>query len=164
MAGGRRLDERQLVVEQLLQFLDIDSNTQKLGHDLWDVLAPHMEPVLDGFYRRVQRAGIEPRLSDATVARLKKMQKAHWGSLLGAQFDQSYIERVGRIGIRHRDAGLDLGWYVAAYLALKAEFRNVIVQSTRPTATKGLLIKTLDQYVAFDMALAVSTYSAAIVD
>ena len=49
-------------------------------------------------------------------------------------------------------------------MVLKIEFANVIVRSDLSVLTKGLLIKTLDKYVALDMALALSTFDAAILD
>jgi Protoglobin len=152
------------MIHELLQFLDINDDTIQSGHHLWEILAPRAEDVLDKFYRRVRLSKIRPELTDATVRQLKRKQEAHWAALFGSRFGDDYIDSVHRIGIRHRDIGLDLAWYAAAYLALKLEFGNVIIQSDLPAQTKGHLIWTLDKFVAFDMALALSTYDAAILD
>lgn len=66
--------------------------------------------------------------------------------------------------MRHREIDLDLMWYVLGYAALKISFTEVIIDSQLPPITKGRLVKALEKYVAFDMALALSTYSAAVVD
>ncbi len=152
------------MIEKLRQLLEIDDDVQKLGHDLWDVLGPNIDAVLDTFYQRVRQAGIEPWLSEAAVQRLKAKQRQHWESLFRMRFDDCYVAGARRVGIRHRDVGLDISSYIAGYAALKIEFVNVIVQTHLPVLTKGLLIKTLDKYVAFDMAHAMSIYEAAIVD
>ena len=152
------------MIEQLRQFLEIDDDARRLALKLWQVLAPSIDAVLDDFYRKVRTSGIEPQLSDAVVARLKVKQKVHWASLFHSEFDEKYMSGVQRIGIRHRDVGLLLTHYAAAYMALKIEFVNVIVRTDLPVLAKGHLIKTLDKYVALDMALALSTYDAAIVD
>jgi len=152
------------LIEQLLKFLDINDDTRRLGQSLWQVLAPSVDAVLDSFYLKVHLVGIEPQLPDATVVRLKAKQKAHWASLFHSEFDEQYITGVQRIGIKHRDIDLKLTSYVAAYMVLKIEFANVIVRSDLSVLTKGLLIKTLDKYVALDMALALSTFDAAILD
>ena len=152
------------MIEQLLKFLDIDDDTKRLGQKLWQVLAPSVDTVLDRFYQKVHLARIEPQLSEATVVRLKAKQKAHWASLFHSEFDEQYMSGVHRIGIKHRDVDLKLTSYVAAYMVLKIEFANVIVRSDLSVLTKGLLIKALDKYVALDMALALSTFDAAILD
>jgi len=152
------------VIEQLKQFLDIDDDVQKLGRDLWDVLEPSIDMVLDTFYDKMRTAGMGPHLSDAAVARLKAKQRDHWESLFRSRFDEHYTTGARRVGIRHRDVNLDIPSYVAGYAALKIEFVNIIVQANLPVLTKGLLIKTLDKYVAFDMAQALTIYEAAIVD
>jgi len=153
------------VIETLLQFLEFDDETKQLGKSLWNILAPRTEEILDIFYRRVQHVGIEPSLSDAAIAALKIKQRAHWEALFCSDFNAEYIAGVRRIGIRHRDVGLDLGFYVAAYMALKIEFIDlVIVRSELPVLAKGRLIRTLYKYVALDMALALATYDAAILD
>ena len=55
-------------------------------------------------------------------------------------------------------------WYVAGYMTLKISFTNVIAETALPPITKGRLIKSLDKFVAFDMALALSTYDAVVLD
>jgi Protoglobin len=153
------------VIDTLLRFLEFDDDTRQLGKVLWEILEPGADNVLDAFYRRVQLAGLEPSLSDASIARLKVKQRAHWQSLFCADFDNDYIASVRRIGIRHREVGLDLASYVAAYMALKIEFTDVVVARPElPVRAKGRLIKTLYKYVALDMALALSTYDVTLVD
>jgi methyl-accepting chemotaxis protein len=152
------------VIEKLLRFLEIDEHQYKLAEALWGVLAPNADAVLDSFYHKVRQVGIEPLLTDDDVARLKERQKIHWERLFRARFDQDYLASVARIGLRHRGIGLDLGSYAAGYIGLKIEFGNVIVHSELPVVAKGLLVKTLDKFVAVDMALALSTYDAALLD
>jgi len=173
MAGGLHgrpskclvsLPAGQSVIEQLRQFLDIDDDARRLGQKVWQVVAPSIDPVLDEFYRKVAEAGIEPQLSDTAVRRLKLKQKVHWASLFHSEFDEQYVRGTQRMGIQHRDVGLSLSHYISAYMVLKIEFANVIVRAALPVLTKGLLIKTLDKYVALDMALALSVYEAAVID
>jgi hypothetical protein len=152
------------VIDKLRLFLDIDEETREMGHRLWAVLEPAADRVLDHFYMRVDRAQIQPRISGATLTRLKGKQKDHWASLFLSNFDERFVAGVHRIGIRHRDVGLNVASYVAGYMAIKIDFVNVIVHTDLPTLTKGHLIRALDKYVAFDMALALSSYDAAIID
>ena len=66
--------------------------------------------------------------------------------------------------MRHRDIALSPMWYVAGYMRLKLAFIEVIIRSDYSIVTKGQLVKTLEKYIAIDMALALSTYDAVIVD
>ena len=153
------------MIATLLRFLEFNDETEQLGEVLWQILAPRIDQVLDAFYQRVQHAGIKPQLSDASVATLKIKQRAHWQGLLSANFDDRYIAGVQRIGIRHRDIGLDLASYVAAYMALKIEFTDIVVSRTElPVLAKGRLIKALYKYVALDMALSLSAYEVTVLD
>ena len=69
-----------------------------------------------------------------------------------------------RVYVRHRDIELNPMWYIAGYTRLKLAFTEVIIRSDLPVVTKGHMVKTLDKYIAIDMALAMSAYDAVIVD
>ncbi len=120
--------------------------------------------MIERFYAKVRTHDISPHVTDEAIERLKERQKNHWASLFGAQFDEGYVNSVRKIGIRHRDIALNPMWYVAGYMLLKIEFTRVVVEAPLPPITKGRLIKTLDKFAAFDMALALSTYDAAVLD
>ena len=152
------------MIDELLRFLEIDDQTKSCGQKLWQVLAPRADAIIAEFYRKVQHGQINSHVTDAAIERLKQRQKDHWAALFASQFGDDYANSIRRVGIRHREVNLDLAWYVGGYAVIKIEFVNVIIQSDLPIATKGHLIKTLDKYVAFDMALALSSYGATIVD
>ena len=120
--------------------------------------------MIERFYAKVRTFDISPHVTDEAIARLKARQKDHWTALFGAQFDDAYVNSVRKIGIRHRDIALNPMWYVAGYMLLKIEFTRVVVEAPLPPITKGRLIKTLDKFAAYDMALALSTYDAAVLD
>ena len=134
------------------------------GHELWQLLNSHADEVIENFYAKVQSYGISSHVTGEAIARLKARQKEHWAALFGARFDDEYVKSVRRVGIRHRDIALNPMWYVAGYMMLKIAFTNVIAEAALPPITKGRLIKTLDKFAAFDMALAMSTYEAFVVD
>jgi hypothetical protein len=112
----------------------------------------------------VRSCAISAHVTDAAVAVLKGKQKEQWAALFSGRFDTEYVNSVRRVGIRHRDISLNPMWYVAGYMTLKIAFTNVIAETALPPITKGRLIKTLDKFAAFDMALALSTYDAEVVD
>jgi hypothetical protein len=153
-----------MMLSELLEFLEIDDQTKRYAPQLWQVLAPHADEIIDAFYRKVEDSHIHSHITPATVERLKQAQKKHWTALFSSSCDDDYAAGVRRVAFRHREINLSLAWYVAGYAAIKIEFINVIVHSDYPVATKGHLIRTLEKYVALDTALALSVHDMAVVD
>lgn len=152
------------MIDKLLSFLDVDPATKRSGKILSDLLAPKLDGIIDHFYSRVQEYDINPHVTDRAVASLKISQKQHWIELFNSQFDESYLRNVRRIAVRHRDVDVDPMWYIAGYSRLKLAFIEVIIHSALPVEVKGQLIKTLDKYIAIDMALALGTYDTVVLD
>jgi hypothetical protein len=152
------------MIPELLRFVEIDDDTKRRGHEIWDLLAPRADAIVEDFYSKVQAFDISAHITDAAIRRLKIKQKQHWASLFGSQFDEEYANSVRRVGIKHRDIDLGPMWYVAGYMALKIAFTDAITDSPLPPIKKSRQLMALDKFVALDMALALSTYSAAVFD
>jgi hypothetical protein len=152
------------MIEKLFQFLNIDAETRASASLLSDLLVPHVDEVVEEFYNKVEDLGISAHIDSRAISALKQKQKQHWIALFQSQFQDDYFAGVRRIGVRHRDIELNPMWYVAGYMRLKLAFVEVVIRSHLPAVTKGQLVKTLDKYIAIDMALALSTYDAVILD
>jgi len=161
---GNAALERRDNIPELLQFLEIDDDTMGRGRELWELIGPHADSIIDSFYARVRTFNISPAVTDASVQRLKIRQKEHWAALFDSRFGADYIDSVCRVGVKHRDIDLNPLWYVAGYISLKIAFTDVIAKAPLPPITKGRFMKALDKYVAFDMALALSAYNVVVVD
>ncbi len=150
--------------DAILSFLDIDDTERLRARRLWEIIAPQVDSVLECFYARL--AGTEPGdlLAAHGTVRLNAQQKKHWERLFAADFSEDYQAGVRRIGLRHREIGLDPRWYIASYSALKLQFIEVITGSEIGTEEKTLMIRTLEKFVAIDLGLALSAYSAAILE
>ena len=152
------------MIDRLLRFLEVDATAKRSGKILSDLVAPHLDDIIDHFYSRVQEFDINPQVTDKAITSLKTRQKQHWIELFNSQFGEDYLRNVRRIALRHRDIELDPMWYIAGYMRLKLAFIEVIIHSNFPVGVKGQLIKTLDQYIAVDMALALGTYDTVVLD
>lgn len=148
----------------LMRFLAIDEDCRKCAHRIWEIVDPKLDEVIDVFYAAIRSSNVGSLVSDEILDRLRGKQREHWARLFTSNFDVIYANNVRRVGIQHRDIGLDAKWFIAAYVVLKTELTNLLVQSDLHASEKGRLIRTLDKYVALDMGLAVSTYLAAVVD
>lgn len=152
------------MIDRLLRFLDVDDATKASGATLSNLLAPQLDGIIERFYSRVQEFDLNPHVTARSIASLKIKQKQHWIDLFNSQFDENYLRNVRRIAVRHRDVELNPMWYIAGYMRLKLAFIEVILKSRAPIETKGQMIKTLDKYIAIDMALALGTYDTVVLD
>lgn len=149
-------------IDRLLEFLEIDTDTMAAAEILSDLLAPRLDDIVDAFYDRVRRYQINAHVTPDVIPRLKEKQKQHWVALFDSGFGPDYCASTRRIAIRHRDIGLDPAWYIAGYTHVKLAFIEIIIRSGFEPAAKGRLVKTLEKFLAIDMALALSTYDVVV--
>ncbi|MDI1346233.1 MAG: protoglobin domain-containing protein [Pseudolabrys sp.] len=152
------------MIDRLLRFLEVDDTTKASGAILSNLLAPQLDGIIERFYARVQEFDLNPYVTDRSIASLKIKQKQHWIDLFNSQFDENYLRNTRRIAVRHRDVELNPMWYIAGYMRLKLAFIEVILRARVPVESKGQMIKTLDKYIAIDMALALGTYDTVVLD
>jgi hypothetical protein len=152
------------ITERLRNFLEIDAGSKQNARVLLELFALHFDDIIDGFYRKVQSSRISPHVTDDAIERLKAKQKAHWIELFSSDFDRGYAQSVRRIGIKHREIDLNTSWYVAGFAKLKVDLIRQIAAANVPPEKKVDLIITLEKYVAMDMALALASLSAEILD
>jgi len=151
-------------MEELIRFVGIDFEVRRSMREAWPLIEDRIESIIGNFYDDVGRSGIEIALSEETIGHLKVKHREHWRSLFTGAFDQQYLDRASLVGIKHYQIGLDPRWYVAGHARIKGDMVAVILDSHLPAATKSKLVQALDKYAALDMALAISSYTALLVD
>jgi hypothetical protein len=147
-------------MNELLRFVGIDKEARDDASCVWLLLRAHLDRVIEDFYASVKDIDLGISIDDVMIDRLKTRQKQHWEALFGSQFDQRYFDSVSLIGIKHREIGIDPKWYIAGYADMKTRLTRVIRDSALLPTTKARLIEVLDKYVVVDMAVAVSSYDA----
>jgi len=152
-------------MQEIVRYLGIDTRAQLLAERLWHFLEDPSSEILRAFYQDTRQSPAGRLLDDQIIEGLIIKQKEHWRSLFNSGFDEAYLRRATLIGIRHHEVGLDSKWYIAAYALMKARFaEHLILHTALPLPLKSTLVVTLEKYVAVDMALALSSYSAWLVD
>ena len=153
------------MMTQIIRYLGIDTRTQLLAERLWEFLDEPSGQVIANFYRDTRQSEAGVLLGEQSLERFVLQQKEHWHSLFKSGFDEAYLRRASLIGIRHHELGLDPKWYIAGYALMKARFaEQLLLDPSMPLPLKSALIVTLEKYLAVDMALALSSYSAWLVD
>lgn len=152
------------MIDQLLAFLEFDEEAAASAETLSNLLTPQMDDIIERFYDRLIQYDVSPALAADVIPTLKERQKQHWMALFNSEFGPDYCARARRIAIRHRDIDLNPLWYVAAYMYLKLGYIDAIMNSEYGPVTKRALLNTLEKYIAVDMALALSTYDAVVLN
>lgn len=152
------------MVHNLLGFLNIDEHAHTRALETWDLLKTDAPAISTRFYRRVRDFNIMPSMSDEQIAHLENLQYAHWEMLFTSRFNNDYVKRASLVGIKHREVGVDASAYIVGYGIVKQDFAHTIIGKNMPRDRTITLQQTLDQYVAIDMAIALSAYSAWLVD
>jgi hypothetical protein len=150
------------MVDPLLDFLEIDADTMASGEVLADLLGPRLDDIIEDFYRHMDRFEVSTLVAADVMPALKQKQKQHWLALFKSGFGPDYCASARRIAIRHRDIELSPPWYIAGYTHLKLAYIEVIMNADIDPATQRRLLKTLEKYIAIDMALALSAYDAVV--
>lgn len=148
----------------LLESLEIDEETKADALQLWEIIGSKLPSALEVFYGKLRPSPYGTTLTNELVAELMERQARHWAMLFTSGFSPEYLSSARRIGIQHREAAVEVKWYIAAYMMLKMEFVDIIVRTNHSALAKGRIIRALDRYFAVDMGLALSTYTAGLID
>ncbi|KMW60669.1 Methyl-accepting chemotaxis protein [Candidatus Rhodobacter oscarellae] len=128
------MEARKLELESLedrLAFMSFDAKARGVLRDVKPVVEASLETALDRFYQAVRQ---NPELrdffkDDAHMDQAKDLQMTHWQSILDAQFDDSYHQKVRTVGLTHARIGLKPKWYMGAYALVIEEVVKTIVRS-----------------------------------
>ena len=154
-----RIDEEELARRLAFNHLGDEDAARLAG--LRRLLAPHLDEVVTEFYAHLLRFSDLERLlreEPDRVARLQRLQRDYFASLLGDRIDADYVEARLRVGMAHQRIGLRPQWYIGGFglllrLGLRALDRE-IEDRERLVRDFESLLKT----VFFDMSLAIDTY------
>lgn len=97
---------------------------------------------------------------DATVRRVKAMQREYFLGLFAGRCDLAYVEDRLRVGAVHERIGMPPKLYIGAYSRyLRILFERLLAELPPEQAHAGY--RSLSKMVGFDMGLAIDTYIAA---
>jgi rsbT co-antagonist protein RsbR len=97
---------------------------------------------------------------DATVRRVKHMQREYFLDLFAGRCDLAYVEDRLRVGAAHERIGMPPKLYIGAYARyLRLLFDSLHAELPPPEAHAAY--RSVAKLVAFDMGLAIDTYIAA---
>jgi diguanylate cyclase (GGDEF)-like protein len=152
------IDEAELAHrKELLSFTDTDVSFLMLGGPF---VMPHIEGILDEFYR-VQLAIPEVSAiigANETLRRLRSAQNTYIESLFSGTYDESYASNRLRIGLVHKQSGVQPKYYFSAMKTLQDILRNVLAARIADIALAAGVNAALDKLLYLDTGLIIDAY------
>lgn len=135
----------------------------RLLASFWPTVETALPGIIDAFYRHVMTGPELARLVTGDLARVQAAQGTHWQRLFCGRFDDAYFDSLRTIGLIHRRAGLEPGWYVGGYNFLFARLAGLAVRSRRwPSGRLEALLSALSSAVMLDMDLSIAIHQGAL--
>ena len=151
--------DKQLELTARLDFMKVTDEDSVNLRALWPVVEPELMSVLDAFYVHIKSVTNLSELIGEQDDRLKTVQSSHWKQLFSAEFDQSYIESITRIGKAHHKINLEPKWYIGGYLFVLNALTELVEKKNRFSLNKSSkMLKSLQKVIFLDMDLALSVY------
>jgi rsbT co-antagonist protein RsbR len=155
-----KLDERELRSRRA--FYEIEDDDLARLAALRPFAEAHVANVVDGLYELLlghpESRGFFP--DQATVQRVKAMQRQYFLGLFAGACDLKYVEDRLRVGAVHERIGMAPKWYIGAYSRYLRLLLDGLFAELPPDAARSAYA-SLSKLVAFDMGLALDAYIAA---
>lgn len=145
-----------------LQFLEIEDEDRRLLGELYDVLAPRIDQIIDEWYgfllaRPETRELLTPKV---VQERLKEMQARYFRTLLTGPYDASYFRERVHIGLVHARVGLPPPSYMGAYRKHQDLVHRQLLSAGHGQERVSAWMRAYSKVIYLDMALALDSYFA----
>jgi len=161
MSAHAKLDQR-------MAFMRFDERSRSALRAIKPVIDAEISTALGKFYSQV-RAFPETRgkfRDEGHMAGAERAQAAHWRRIAQADYGDTYVRDVERIGRAHVEAELEPQWYIGGYALVAEELIRAVVAKRAKGLFNGAKsdaeladgLSALTKAVFLDMELAISSY------
>lgn len=125
----------------------------------WVVLEPHMDQVVENFYRRLQDNPETAKfLEDPKVlARLRHSHRAWLEAAFLGPFDERYYQRLKRVGNAHVRIGLSAHFVYVAMNFLREELKTLVLALMAP-AGQARVLEAVDKILDLNLDVIARSY------
>lgn len=148
-------------IQNQLSLMNIDQDTLKNIRNVSNFLTPHIDEMIDEFYKRVTA---EEHLAEiineySTLDRLKQTMRQYIEQFIQADINQSYVDSLITVGKVHSRIHLKAEDFMAAHHQL-VQFMTAIVMENlyRKPDENMRAVLALQKLAAFDQQLIVQVY------
>ena len=156
-------------LDQRMAFMRFDERSRSALRALRPVIDAEISAALNRFYSQV-RSFPETRgkfRDDTHMSGAERAQAAHWRRIAQADYGETYVRDVERIGRAHLEAELAPQWYIGGYALVAEELIRAVVakrakgmfsNAAKSDAELADGLAALTKAVFLDMELSISTY------
>ncbi|PWW04605.1 methyl-accepting chemotaxis protein [Hoeflea marina] len=121
-------------LKERLDFINFNSEQKAALLAVRPSVVKSLDGALNKFYAKAKSHPLTKKFfnDDAHIAHAKERQVKHWELIASAQYDDSYVDAVSKIGQVHARLGLEPRWYIGGYaLILEAIIRDVVASEEK---------------------------------
>ena len=144
-------------LRQYIDYIALHRQDVIAARRAWDIIRPNIDDVLTYFYSSQIMKQTERQFPKFDIPTLIKKQIAHWDMLFSAGLDESYVNRIKRIGTTHRRIDISLPYYIISYGVFLNEFERILRFHLENQTDILNLMSGLRKFILLDLAFACST-------
>jgi rsbT co-antagonist protein RsbR len=152
------LDEREL--ESRRAFFGIEDEDLDRLRRARPLAEKHMNDVIEQFYAILLGHGATRKFfpDDATVRRVKELQRRYFLGLFEGRLDLEYVRDRLRVGAAHQRVGLPTAWYLGAFAHYLRLTSDSLAGDMEDAGELAALYRSLQRIIFFDTTLAIDMY------
>lgn len=118
-----------------LRFLGLDDRGREVLRRLGPLIRQNIGGALDIFYDKVRKVPETAAFfrNDDHMKGAKKRQEEHWGIVGTAEYIDSYVEGVTKVGKAHARIGLEPRWYIGGYALVLEQLVHAVARERWPS-------------------------------
>ena len=150
-----------------LRFLGLDEAGRETLRRLGPLIRSNIGGALDIFYDKIRKVPETAAFfrNEDHMKGAKKRQEEHWGIVGTAEYTNSYVEGVTKVGEAHARIGLEPRWYIGGYALVLEQLVHAVVRERWPSRfgrqNSGQLAEEISVVVKaalLDMDYSISVY------
>jgi len=156
-----------------LRFLGLDDKGRETLRRLGPLIRKNIGGALDIFYDKIRKVPETAAFfrNDDHMKGAKKRQEEHWGIVGTAEYNESYVEGVTKVGKAHARIGLEPRWYIGGYALVLERLVHAVVRERWPSRFGKRNSEQLAEEISvvvkaamLDMDYSISVYLAILAD
>ena len=152
-----------------MAFVRLDVASRERLRSLQPIIDRELPKALDDMYEQIRACETTRAFfqDERLIAKAREGQRAHWRTLVAADFSDEYLAGVRATGETHARIGLQPRWYVGGYALVAANLMRAVVKQRWPVGFQepcddgeelGSDLAALLKAVLLDIDLALSVY------
>jgi methyl-accepting chemotaxis protein len=118
-----------------LRFLGLDERGRETLRRLGPLIHNNIGDALAIFYDKIRKVPETAAFfrNDDHIKSAKQRQEAHWGIVGTAEYTESYVEGVTKVGKAHARIGLEPRWYIGGYALVLEQLVHAVTRERWPS-------------------------------